>query len=360
MRQPPEHRSGRKLVRALVFLGLSLVFHVMLAIVVLPRLMLERHFTPVDRPTPVTLLDESGPRRPSAGDSPALPSDEAPEEEPEPEEPDPMREDGQIVDVAPPAEERRPEDSDYLSEHDITVEQEMRTNRFRLESDVRAPEYSQEDALEFEDLIDLGVKAPSTGGQAGSETFDPARDGRYASLPSPYRLTNKEGLDGPVPVGHGKQRISGSPSNDLVNEKLGPAMLVNTREIVFAGYINRIKRIVSFYWNQNLDNVPSTVRLTRTRYDTEVYVVLDDQGALQSIEVTGRSGEPALDEAVVQAFRAAGPFPDPPEQLIAKDGQVYLDDMGFTVQVGGGMRAPYAGVDPRAGVQFPGILKATR
>ena len=74
--------------------------------------------------------------------------------------------------------------------------------------------------------------------------------------------------------------------------------------------------------------------------------------------MTDQSGEAALDQAVVQAFRVAGPFPNPPEQLIAKDGRVYLEDMGFTVQVGGAMRAPYVGIDPRAGVQYPGILKA--
>lgn len=351
------------MIRAFGFVLASALLHLLIAILALPLLLREHTALPLDRPTPITLLDESGPRRPRDGASAALSTERAEEEEPKPEEEErePEREQGQVVEVAPPREERRPDQADYLAEHDITVEQETRTNRFRLDSEVLAPSYSEEDALEFEEnLLDLGIKVPSTGGAAGSEPFDAERDGRYASLPSPYRLTNKEGLEGPVPVGSGQQRISGSPSNDLVNEKLGSSMSVNTREVVFAAYINRIKRIVSFYWNQNLDNLPNTVRLVRPRYDTVVYVVLDDQGALQSVEVTDGSGEAALDEAVVRAFRSAGPFPNPPEALIAKDGQVHLDDMGFTVQVGGSGRAPYVGVDPRSGVQFPGILKATR
>ena len=352
-----EESWGRRLRRAALFIALSMGLHVFLVILVLPTLLALRPSPALPRPTPVSFLDESsGPSRPSAA---ALAEKEREEEkEEEKEEKDPERERGQIVDVAPPSEERRPDDAQYLAEYDITVDKETRTNKFRLDSEVRAPEYSEEDALDFEQLQDLGAKLPSTGGAAGSSSFDPARDGRYANLPSAYQLSNKAGFEGPVPTGSGEQRLSGSPSNDLVDEELGRGMNVNTREILYAGYINRIKRIVSFYWNQNLDNLPNSVRLTRARYDTVVYVVLDDMGALQSIEVTDRCGEAALDQAVVQAFRVAGPFPNPPEQLIAKDGRVYLEDMGFTVQVGGASRAPYVGIDPRSGVQYPGILKA--
>ncbi len=343
-----------------MFLFVSAILHGIALVLLIPLLLLHPTIEPVDRPTPITLLDESGPRRPRDGASTAQ-ADQAPKpEEEEPEEREPEREQGQVVDVAPPIEERRPDDARFLAEYDITVPEETRTDRFRLDSDFRAPTYSPEDAMELQsELMDLGATVPSSGGQAGSQPFDAERDGRYASLPSPYRLSNKAGLEGPVPVGAGEQRVSGSPSNDLVDARLGTQMSVNTREVVFAAYINRIKRIVSFYWNQNLDNLPQTVRLSRLRYDTVVYVVLDDQGALQSIEVTEGCGEGALDEAVVQAFRVAGPFPNPPEALITKDGLVHLDDMGFTVQVGGPARAPYAGVDPRSGVQFPGILKAT-
>lgn len=353
-----EDSSGRKLGRAALFLALSLGLHGLFALLVLPVLLALRAPPPLTHPTPVSFLDEaSGPGRPRSSDL-AQKKDEEEKKEEEREEKEPERDRGQIVDVAPPSEERRPDDADYLSEYDITVQKETRTDRFRLDSDVRAPQYSPEDALDFEAVQDLGAKLPSSGGTAGSQSFDPSRDGRYANLPSAYQLSNKPGVEGPVPAGSGEQRLSGSPSNDLIKEELGAAMNVNTREILYAGYINRIKRLVSFYWNQNLDNLPSSVRLTRPQYNTVVYVVLDDLGGLQSIEVTDKSGESALDDAVVQAFRVAGPFPNPPEQLIAKDGRVYLEDMGFTVQVGGASRAPYVGIDPRAGVQYPGILRA--
>ena len=82
-------------------------------------------------------------------------------------------------------------------------------------------------------------------------------------------------------------------------------------------------------------------------------------GSLESLEVVQQSGSGPLDDAVVNAFRIAGPFPNPPEQLVARDGRVYLPDMGFVVNMGQA-RAPYMGVDPRAGVRFPGILKSPR
>jgi hypothetical protein len=55
----------------------------------------------------------------------------------------------------------------------------------------------------------------------------------------------------------------------------------------------------------------------------------------------------------------ASPFPNPPEGLIQSDGRVYLPDMDFTVRFRIG-RARYQGIDPRAGVQYPGILKSPR
>jgi TonB family protein len=94
-------------------------------------------------------------------------------------------------------------------------------------------------------------------------------------------------------------------------------------------------------------------------YTTDVKSILNAHGALEYIEITRESGSPELDDAVVRAFRVAGPFPNPPAGLIEKDGRVYLPDMGFTVQLGVA-RARYEGIDPRAGIQFPGILKSPR
>lgn len=280
-----------------------------------------------------------------------------PPEEPTPPTPPPL--DGQIVETPPPLEERRPEKADYLAEHDQTVSEETRTEKFRVNPEVLAPVYSREDKLEFEELLDLDVDEPSTGAQVGNDRFDPDRDGALASLPSPFALTNKDGLQKPVPSAHRSQALAGAPQNDRLDEKIGDRLALNTIEIKYADYLNRIRRLVNFYWEQNLDNRPASTPLVKPSYTTVVDVVLDGNGALESIEVRDSSGSAFLDKAVVDAFRIAGPFPNPPSALIAADGRVYLPDFGFTVEVGQA-RATYMGVDPRQGVRYPGILKSPR
>ena len=149
------------------------------------------------------------------------------------------------------------------------------------------------------------------------------------------------------------------PQNDLLREEIGDRVSINTIEYIYASYINRIKRLVNYYWKQNVNNLPSSALITRTQYTTKVNVILTAHGALEHVEVTSASGSDELDDAVVRAFRLAGPFPNPPAGLIAADGRVYLPDMDFTVQFRMG-RSRYQGIDPRAGVQFPGILKSPR
>ncbi len=323
-------------------LGLSLLLHVLLLLLVRPYW--DQLFQVEPRPgavTPVTLILDV-PEQPVV-------------EPPEPDLPD----HGQIVEVPEPKVKERPEDADYLAEYDRTVPEETRTEQYKVNPDVISDAYSEESKLEYEDLIDLDVTDPSTGAQVGNDSFDPDRDGALASLPSPFALTNKDGLQKPVPASHRTQSLAGAPQNDLLDEEIGDRVALNSIEIKYAGYINRIKRLVNFYWTQNLDNLPRSVRLAKPHYNTVVDVVLDGNGALESIVVTHDSGSGPIDNAVVDAFRIAGPFPNPPEQLIARDGRVYLPAFGFDVEVGQA-RAPYMGVDPRQGVRYPGILKATR
>jgi TonB family protein len=279
---------------------------------------------------------------------------QVPEAEPEPEVPD----HGQIVDLPPPIAEEVPEDADYLAIQARVVEQETQT-RFRVNPEVLSPVFSLEDRIELEDVVELDLDADSTGATPGQETFDLGKDGTMASLPSKYRFTNKEGVQAPVAASHTSQRIAGAPNNDLLKVERGEATLLSTKEFAYAAYINIIRRLVNFYWHQALDNVPGTIRLAKPRYTTVVDVELAADGSLYAIEVIEDCGSPPLDNAVVEAFKIAGPFPAPPDGLVDPDGVARLPKFGFTVNIGQA-RASYQGIDPRAGVQFPGILKAPR
>ena len=267
---------------------------------------------------------------------------------------------GQIIDIAPVEEPERPLDADFLSEHDQVTEEETRTRQFRVNPEILHHEYSEEDKLEFEDLTNVDAIEPSTGAQIGNDRFNPDDDGALAALPSPFQVTNKDGLQKPVPASHKQSVYRGAPNNDLIDRRVADRLALNTQKIQFASYLNRIRRLVNFYWNQNLQNLPASAqaRLNRPSYETLVHVILDDAGALESIEVSRSSGSKPLDSAVVRAFQIAGPFPNPPAQLVSVDGRVYLPDFDFNVQMGQA-KAYYQGVDPRSTVRFPGILKAS-
>lgn len=283
-----------------------------------------------------------------------------PDPVPEPEEAEPVMPDGQIVETAPPKEEKIPVEADYLAEHDNAVPEETRSRKFKINPEILSPAYSEENKMELQDAADVGASAASSGATAGGvdEPFS-GKGAPKSSIPSQFVLTNKEGLAAPTLASSLKQDVRGAPQNDLLDEKYGAVVSLNTREMIGAEYIKRIRRQVNFYWKQNLDNLSPSVRLGKPRFRTAVSVVLNADGVLETIAVVADSGQPAVDDCVVGAFRVAGPFPNPPAQLIGRDNRVLLPEFDFTVEVGQA-RMEYHGVDPRANVQFPGILNAPR
>lgn len=282
------------------------------------------------------------------------------EEEPPEEEVKPKDPNGQIVEIPKPAEAEVPAKADYLAEFDSSVAKETRTRDFKINPDVLANQFSEESKYQMEDLLDVGASNASTGATAGGSTEAGAGSGPPRSLvPSQWTVTNKEGIAAPVPSSSRTQSLAGAPQNDLLREEVGDTVALNTRMFYGAAYLNRIRRQVNLYWHQNLDNLPSSVRISKSHYYTALDVVLTSDGVLENLTITTSSGSEPLDLCIVNAFKTAQPFPNPPEQLISKDGRVYLPDFGFDVSVGHA-QMPYQGVDPRAGVQFPGIMRAPR
>lgn len=321
--------------------------------------------TVFEAPVKISVIDEDGlaPIDPDAFAAldPLLPPD-VPERPVEPEEPEPppVNPRGQVVDIAPPDEEQVPDRSDYLAAYDQTVPEESRTQRFKVNPDVLSNVYSRESQYKMEDLQDVGATDVSTGAMAGGSQDDSPGDGPPRSpVASQFLTTNKEGLASPTLASSRTQSLAGAPQNDKLDEKVGPQLSLNTREYAGASYLNRIRAMVNFYWGQNLDNLPNSVALTSPEYTTIVAVKLNTAGGVEDIQVTRSSGVDPLDLCVTKAFLVAQPFPNPPAAMVDKDGYVRIDDMGFSVEVGRASMQ-YQGIDPRAGVQFPGIMRAPR
>ncbi len=284
-----------------------------------------------------------------------------PEEEEEIEELEELPEDlkGQLVELPPEEDQPEPEEADYLAETNKVVEEETRVEEFQINPEVVAPVFSEEQQQEEEQEVEeVPTEEPAEGAEVGNDKFDPTRDGNLRALPSPFNQTNQQGLTAPA-AASSAATAAGAPQNDLINEKLGDQLALNAKEYLYANYLLRIRRLVNFYWKQNIDNLPASIRLAKSSYTTQISAILDSRGQLEIIQVTVESGSVELDDAVTNAFKMASPFPNPPEGLIEKDGRVYLPPMAFTVRQGA-PNMDFGGVDPNAGMQFPGILKSPR
>ncbi len=123
-----------------------------------------------------------------------------------------------------------------------------------------------------------------------------------------------------------------APQSDdyLKDVQKGVQTLLSTREFVYYSYYSRIKQQISQYWEPNVREKVKIVymqgRTIASAHDrvTQLLIVLDKQGNLIRVEVLGRSGVSDLDDAAVEAFRSAAPFPNPPKGMVEKDGLIKI------------------------------------
>jgi len=283
--------------------------------------------------------------------------EEAEEEEPPSEEPS-----GQIVEIAPPEDQRRPEQADYLAEYDSRVDEQSVDRRYRVDREVTAPTYSPDDVFELQDEVATAPsEMPSSGATAGRETYLPGRYSLFPNRQSPWDFTSKEGLDRPVAASHGSSKLAGSPSNDhLPNVASADRTALNAHEFLYASFWNRVKQLVSFYADQTLANARPSVPLRSPRYEMVLSGAIATDGRLLTIEIDKSSGVPEWDNAVKEAFRLAAPFPAPPDGAADPGtGYIPMRHFGFTIILGGA-RAELSGIDPRQGVEFPGLQTLPR
>ena len=122
-----------------------------------------------------------------------------------------------------------------------------------------------------------------------------------------------------------------SASDDhLKDVKTGMQTLLSTREFVYYSYYNRIKDKLRQYWEPKIkEKMERIVRQGRqiassTDRITRIVIVLDDSGTLVRVQIVGPSGVNDLDDAAVEAFRAAAPFPNPPKGIVDPDGTIKI------------------------------------
>jgi len=337
---PRRRRSARWPV--LVALLLALAVHVPLAVWFVHATWLRETPPPKEQPISVRMMRVE-------------PPEEEPEEEVEEEEPD-----GQIVEIAPPENQERPDDAQYLAEYDSTVPEESVDPRFRNNRELTAETFSPDDAMEEAVADPVDVPVPGAGATSGRKAV--FRKGNYSLFPdtqSDWQVQNQTGLSSPLPANPTSTRYAGSPSNDMIDEAMKERTALNAREYLYAAFWNQVKQLVGFYADQTLTNNRPRSALTKSQYVVWLKGLIAPDGSLHAIDVSRSCGIPEWDQALIEAFELAAPFADPPEGLVKPDGFIHIEGFAFTIQVGAA-RADMSGIDPRSGVQFPGLQTGGR
>jgi len=332
--------------------------------------------TPID---PEMLLDETRPPEPPPPQpQPVLqPQPPQPPPPPPPPAPPPPKRPQQVVETAKPNTEKEPDNARFLAEHNTMVEKQKVARGARNEPMVakskpeeltpkeKPPE--EPPAIAKKPELDPGknAKAPQVPGtlsmrapgapQPAEAPQDALRKGERGDnqpivanggIPrrgdgaieqqrrDPGELTRGQGGAGggapPVPnlkpSKEQLERIVGGGSVDHLEEvENGEETALNAKRWVFASFFNRMKRQVAQNWDPQTVwrrvDPQGTHHGFKTRV-TEVRVVLSSKGELSKIVVTSPSGVQELDDEAVRSFHAAAPFPNPPDGLVSKDGNI--------------------------------------
>ncbi len=132
-------------------------------------------------------------------------------------------------------------------------------------------------------------------------------------------------------VGGETQGSDASATDDHIKDiNTGMQTLLSTREFIYYTYYNRIKARLRQYWEPKIkEKVGNILRQGRTIASTtekitKIVIILNDKGTLEKVQIVGPSGLTDLDDAAVEAFRAAAPFPNPPKGIIEDDGKIRI------------------------------------
>ena len=132
-----------------------------------------------------------------------------------------------------------------------------------------------------------------------------------------------------------KRGVSSS-SDHLVDVPQGDFTHLNTVEYKYYGFYFRIRQKLEQFWGRSIqEKAELMVKEGRViapddEHITALVIKLSAEGEIEEIMVKGSSGVQELDDAAIESFNEAGPFPNPPKDLVM-NGQVTIE-WGFVVK----------------------------
>jgi TonB family protein len=136
--------------------------------------------------------------------------------------------------------------------------------------------------------------------------------------------------------GSDSERGVGASGDHLLNVPLGDFTYLNTVEYKYYGFYHRIRQKLEQFWGRSIQEKAELMVnsgrsiATDDEHVTALIIVLSPEGEIERIVVKGSSGVQELDDAAIESFNEAGPFPNPPKGLIV-NGEVQIE-WGFVVK----------------------------
>ena len=133
------------------------------------------------------------------------------------------------------------------------------------------------------------------------------------------------------------QKIGLAQNNDYIEDvPLGDVTNLNTVEYKYYGFFNRIKKKLEQHWGKSLRQKARIMYQKGRRIPanslriTSLMIQLDSNGNVINVIIKGSSGVQEFDDAALESFNKAGPFPNPPKSMI-KNGAAHIE-WGFIVK----------------------------
>lgn len=134
-----------------------------------------------------------------------------------------------------------------------------------------------------------------------------------------------------------KGKLGLASNNDFIEDiPLGDVTNLNTIEFKYYGFYFRIRQKLEQYWGNTLKTKAKKLfkqgrhLASDENHITSLKITLDTRGNIVDILVKGTSGVQELDEAAVESFNRAGPFPNPPKGMMS-NGRAHIE-WGFVVK----------------------------
>lgn len=132
----------------------------------------------------------------------------------------------------------------------------------------------------------------------------------------------------------GGGRVFSSTNDHIEDIPVGDLTHLNTVEYKFYGYFYRIKQKLEGFWGRSVQEKAVILAgegrlVSDEELVTALRIVMNEAGEIVDVIILGSSGVRELDDAAIESFNDAGPFPNPPKDLIVR-GRVTIE-WGFVV-----------------------------